>query len=377
MVSTDGGRHDVEVSSRVRRPVYWGNTEQGDVSNIVRRCSWFRKGSTDITPTPYEEEDAEKLEYAFRDCLESGVWQKQVEVSGESPGLVQLVSPFSMHHYSTSLTPAFPSSVSIAESQAPDMVKRGADDFNVSDGEADQVDHLVFLVHGIGPVCDLSFRSVEDCVDTFREIGIDLVGSHFRQSVESGRVGRVEVLPVSWHKALHSDADGIDGRLKPITLRSIPMLREFTNDTILDVLLYTSPAYCQLIVNTVAGEINRMYNIFKKRNPTFSGGVSVAGHSLGSVILFDLLMHQKPTEEDASQPAAATEGVEELQQKGVGNVLTASDVRAKKTDLDESLKSVHFEMGSAGTGHPSIAYPQLCFSPHAAFLLGSPIGTIF
>ena len=74
------------------------------------------------------------------------------------------------------------------------------------------------------------------------------MGSHFRQSVDSGRVGRVEVLPVSWHEALHSDADGIDQRLKPITLRSIPMLREFTNDTILDVLLYTSPAYCQVSV---------------------------------------------------------------------------------------------------------------------------------
>ena len=83
-------------------------------------------------------------------------------------------------------------------------------------------------------------------VDTFRELGDDLVSTHFHQSVERGEVGRVEVLPVSWHKALHSDTHGIDERLKPITLRSIPMLREFTNDTILDVLLYTSPAYCQV-----------------------------------------------------------------------------------------------------------------------------------
>ena len=35
-----------------------------------------------------------------------------------------------------------------------------------------------------------------------------------------------------------------------------------------------------------------MYELFKARNPHFHGGVSVAGHSLGSVILFDLLCHQ-------------------------------------------------------------------------------------
>ncbi|KAF2357050.1 DDHD domain [Trinorchestia longiramus] len=380
LVSTDGGRYDVEVSSRVRRPVYWGSAsaDSTDHSTPVRRCSWFRKGPADLAPVPYEEAVAEKLEDAYRESAESGVWGRQVEVTGELQGLVVISSPLAMHHYSTSLVNAFPSSVSIAESQAPDVVKRGADDFSVADGECEQVDHLVFLVHGIGPVCDLSFRSVEQCVDSFRELGSELLNSHFRQSVESGRVGRVEVLPVSWHKALHSDADGIDQRLKPITLRSIPMLREFTNDTIVDVLLYTSPAYCQLIVDTVAGEINRMYKLFCERNPRFSGGASVAGHSLGSVILFDLLMHQKKNEDSEPESVSLPEGgsgVELLQQKGVGSVLTAFDIRAKRSQSasHDNCKSVHFELGTAGTGQPSIVYPQLLFCPQGAFLLGSPI----
>lgn len=30
-------------------------------------------------------------------------------------------------------------------------------------GEPDQVDHLVFMVHGIGPACDLRFRSIIQC----------------------------------------------------------------------------------------------------------------------------------------------------------------------------------------------------------------------
>ena len=30
-------------------------------------------------------------------------------------------------------------------------------------GELPKVDHLVFMVHGIGPVCDLRFRSMIEC----------------------------------------------------------------------------------------------------------------------------------------------------------------------------------------------------------------------
>lgn len=44
----------------------------------------------------------------------------------------------------------------------PRVVKRGVDEFNIDEGEPEQVDHLLFLVHGIGSVCDLKFRSVEE-----------------------------------------------------------------------------------------------------------------------------------------------------------------------------------------------------------------------
>lgn len=44
----------------------------------------------------------------------------------------------------------------------PRVVKRGMDEFNIDDGEPEKVDHLLFLVHGIGSVCDLKFRTVEE-----------------------------------------------------------------------------------------------------------------------------------------------------------------------------------------------------------------------
>jgi hypothetical protein len=32
-------------------------------------------------------------------------------------------------------------------------------------------------------------------------------------------------------------------------------------------LFYTSPLYCQTILDTVCGEINRMFKLFSSRNP--------------------------------------------------------------------------------------------------------------
>lgn len=42
------------------------------------------------------------------------------------------------------------------------MVKRDLDDFTIEPGECQKVDHLLFMVHGIGSACDLKMRSVEE-----------------------------------------------------------------------------------------------------------------------------------------------------------------------------------------------------------------------
>lgn len=41
-------------------------------------------------------------------------------------------------------------------------MKRGTDEFTIDDGEPEQIDHLLFMVHGIGSACDLKFRKVEE-----------------------------------------------------------------------------------------------------------------------------------------------------------------------------------------------------------------------
>jgi len=39
-------------------------------------------------------------------------------------------------------------------------VKRGLEDFVIPEGEPDTIDHLLFLVQGIGSACDLKFRGL-------------------------------------------------------------------------------------------------------------------------------------------------------------------------------------------------------------------------
>ncbi|XP_068228362.1 phospholipase DDHD2-like isoform X2 [Palaemon carinicauda] len=348
LIPTEGGRYDVSITEHLRKPVYWE-----EEPSHVRRCSWFKKSPLEAQPVPYEEEMAEQLEAEYRDAMMTGKWHRQIDAPGGDR--IMIHSTRTMIHY-VGLDSDF---ASVNGSHAPLSVKRGTEDFEIMDGEADEVDHLLFLVHGIGSVCDLRFRAVEECVDDFRKLGHQLLSSHFKQSVDMGLVGRVEILPVSWHKALHGDATGIDRKLKPITLRSIPKLREFTNDTILDVLLFTSPIYCQHIMDTVASELNRLYNLFSERNPSFKGLVSLGGHSLGSVILFDLLMHQSANDEE--------------EEEGEETPVSKEEYSPHERPSKDSISSpINYVMGGQGTGQPSLIYPKLIFKPEAFFLMGSP-----
>ncbi|KAG0484473.1 hypothetical protein HPP92_008552 [Vanilla planifolia] len=54
-----------------------------------------------------------------------------------------------------------------------------------------------------------------------------------------------------------------------------------------------SPIYCQNIIDSVSVQLNKLYAKFLKRNPHYNGKVSLYGHSLGSVLSYDILCHQE------------------------------------------------------------------------------------
>ncbi|RHZ58479.1 uncharacterized protein CDV56_108063 [Aspergillus thermomutatus] len=195
-----------------------------------------------------------------------------------------------------------------------------------------QIDHLVLVTHGIGQRLGLRLESINFIHDvnvlrkTMKSVykaspDLQALNSAFS---DSQRNCRVQVLPVCWRHLLDfpyrgvrqnrkeldlADADSHDDSFYPglndITLDSVPAVRNLISDLAMDVLLYQS-AYCEHISTIVKQECNRILKLFKQRNPTFKGSVSLCGHSLGSAILFDILCHQ-PSNPCLEQSSASGE----------------------------------------------------------------------
>ncbi|KAF1529176.1 Phospholipase DDHD2, partial [Eudyptula albosignata] len=422
VVPTSGGRYDVHLKKRQRVAVYW----EEEVSE-VRRCTWFYKGDKDNKYIPYSETFSKELEEAYMIAVTLDEWKKKLE--SPSREIIILHNPKLMVHYHPVATSDDWGSTP-TEQGRPRTVKRGVENIaaEIPNGEPLQIDHLVFVVHGIGPACDIRFRSIIQCVNDFRNVSLSMLQAHFKKAQEQQQIGRVEFLPVNWHSSLHST--GVDVDLERITLPSINRLRHFINDTILDVFFYNSSTYCQTIVDTVASEMNRLYQLFLQRNPLFKGGVSIAGHSLGSLILFDLLTNQKaaPEEdehsEEGSRTTSSNRGIEEVKEilkklelseycdvfekekmdRQALFLCTEKNLKEMGIPLGPRMKILHYissktemqcraEPGSplqrdpdstddgrncqyrdVGLGQVSANYPQLNYKPTIFFAFGSPIG---
>ncbi|KFW90883.1 Phospholipase DDHD2, partial [Phalacrocorax carbo] len=415
VVPTSGGRYDVHLKKRQRVAVYW----EEEVSE-VRRCTWFYKGDKDNKYIPYSETFSEELEEAYMIAVTLDEWKKKLE--SPSREIIILHNPKLMVHYHPVATSDDWGSTP-TEQGRPRTVKRGVENIaaEIPNGEPLQIDHLVFVVHGIGPACDIRFRSIIQCVNDFRNVSLSMLQAHFKKAQEQQQIGRVEFLPVNWHSSLHST--GVDVDLERITLPSINRLRHFINDTILDVFFYNSSTYCQTIVDTVASEMNRLYQLFLQRNPLFKGGVSIAGHSW-SLILFDLLTNQKaaPEEdehsEEGSRTTSSNRGIEEVKEilkklelseycdvfdkekmdRQALFLCTEKNLKEMGIPLGPRMKLLHYisskmemqvcplhclrssddgkncQYRDIGLGQVSANYPQLNYKPTIFFAFGSPIG---
>ena len=445
LIPTDGGRYDVNIGERVKTAVYWPEAEP----TPIRRCSWFYHSNVDGRWIPYEEQLAARLEEEYRSANETGQWGTKLEIAGGE--YITLHSASVMMHFPTATPSTLDDWGQVQPPQdpmlKPRIVHRGLEGLpEIPDGEnPGEVDHLIFVIHGIGSACDMKLRSIVGVTDGLRELTADMSERHFSFAHLSNKASRVEFLPVNWHKTLHGEDEGTDSRLKPMTLRSIPKLRGFVNDTILDVLFYTSPVYCQKILNTVTSEINRMYTLFMARNENFKGEVSFIGHSLGSLIMFDILCNQTEKVDTidsrevsdgntevicgSDNPGGLDINISEVSVEQLfvnlgieGGLATpfvreGIDVEALMTCGDEDLKEgglplgprkrllafiesrktanstggigisgleafikassiedIKYTVGPAGTGQPSVKYPQLMFEVSSFYALGSPIG---
>eukprot|EP00533_Pseudo-nitzschia_delicatissima_P009551 CAMPEP_0116081600 /NCGR_PEP_ID=MMETSP0327-20121206/2281_1 /TAXON_ID=44447 /ORGANISM="Pseudo-nitzschia delicatissima, Strain B596" /LENGTH=1167 /DNA_ID=CAMNT_0003572341 /DNA_START=157 /DNA_END=3660 /DNA_ORIENTATION=- len=223
---------------------------------------------------------------------------------------------------------------------------------NTHDNER-EVEHLILVVHGIGEMMqayDLfglkKVPNIADCCSYLRanhaEIS-DAKVSQIAKEINKTKSGRVEYLPIEWHEAFSAQkarrtlADPVSSpsenrkqkvRVDDISLRTIPTLRSFANDTLMDILYFMSPAHHDIIVDIVTFELNFVAKRFRKLTG-FKGDISIIGHSIGSVIAWDILDNQ-------------------------GNQGNTGFFTLSKTD-------------------DSYRYPQLNFKVETMFALGSPI----
>ncbi|RPB29617.1 DDHD-domain-containing protein [Terfezia boudieri ATCC MYA-4762] len=196
------------------------------------------------------------------------------------------------------------------------------DDVN-SEDQGREIEHLLLTTHGIGQRLSERLASVNFVhdVNVFRQTFKSVYGyspnlQAFNDELREAKKNcRIQCLPVCWRHLVdfpersirhsrnvreHDLGSGASGdaieeeypSLADITVEGVPAVRSLITDLALDILLYQSPTYKEHIAKVVLEECNRIYALFKKRNPGFRGKVSLVGHSLGSVILFDLLCTQ-------------------------------------------------------------------------------------
>ncbi|XP_058381209.1 phospholipase DDHD2 isoform X3 [Diceros bicornis minor] len=157
VVPTDGGRYDVHLGERMRYAVYWD-----ELASEVRRCTWFYKGDKDNKYVPYSESFSQVLEETYMLAVTLDEWKKKLESPNRE--IIILHNPKLMVHYQP-VAGSDEWGSTPTEQGRPRTVKRGVENISVDIhcGEPLQIDHLVFVVHGIGPACDLRFRSIVQC----------------------------------------------------------------------------------------------------------------------------------------------------------------------------------------------------------------------
>lgn len=272
---------------------------------------------------------------------------------------------------------------------------------SISEDEyGDDIDHLVLIVHGIGemlqsavPLFGLNIpnlSSIIDCCGFLRKNHAEVQNARFSQmyptaeSTSRASTGRVEYLPIEWHEAFSivsqrmSPADPGEpaasseggqlvrssGRssqvmMKDISLRTIPQMRSFANDTLMDVLYFMSIEHHDIIVDIVTKEMNVVVQKFRALTG-FHGRVSIIGHSLGSIITWDILEHQFQAGSSGSTGGGAREDNEYTEDLDSGSPIV--------DQMPEALNPSSFSLQTS-----RFQYPKLRFDVDNAFMLGSPI----
>jgi len=196
-------------------------------------------------------------------------------------------------------------------------LQRGYGQYTI-EGEDDEnalgdLTHCIFVVHGIGEAMwskeDVSTLSMSEELEQLRMTVNRKKVTAWREECKKCEKqkqplppppNRVEFIPIEWYDKVRSPSHSLVTSLTAVTLSSIPALRSIANDVIFDVLMYLTPEFCEAILQCVTTQIIELFSTFQRINPSFiarGGKFSLVGHSLGSVIVWDILSILKDKED--------------------------------------------------------------------------------
>jgi hypothetical protein len=272
------------------------------------------------------------------------------------------------------------------------VLQRGYGEYEVLGEETEMalgsVKHLLFVVHGIGEALfsreDGYVPGVLDQTHTLRsELQRKQLEGWKKQCEKAVIAGtdkppppaRIEVIPIEWFSRMHDSSSALMRSLKGSTLNTIPALRAIANDVVFDVLMYLTPAFCEAVLETVTEQINELYQTFQVVHPDFlpvGGKCSLAGHSLGSVICWDLLAVLKQSN-IASHGESSSTAKQDSDNAASGAPVPA----AVPVGYQAYAQAEHADKAHNGTYGPSLTKPMtqtIPFEPEHTLFLGSPLG---
>lgn len=276
-------------------------------------------------------------------------------------------------------------------------LQRGYGDYIV-DGEEEEcalgpVRHLSFIIHGIGEAMwskeDSGVNSLVDEVNTLRTTVHKKMYSDWQQdckkceksnSKHPPSPNRIEFIPIEWYNQIHSSSSTLKNDLISSTLSGVPKLRAIANDVIFDVLVYNTPEFCAKVLDCVTNKICNLHEGFQNVHKGFvknGGSFSIVGHSLGSVITWDLLSILSDNLKSGKKTPFQGKGTKDDPiMMGFELPSHASTRVGYETFLIQNERnSTDNEVG--GTWGPSLNKKMtktIPFIPSFTFFLGSPIG---
>lgn len=158
-VTVKGGRFEVDLINLKMRPIYWDG-----VSVEIKRCLWFYKENNDNRFKPYDEQYSKLLEKQYELTLTNNLFHKKFTLeANEEEVFVFHSTTIMLHFVQSSIVDEFGNVNS--DAQRPRIMKRGVNEVveKIEPDEIEQIDHLIFVVHGIGEGCDIKFRPIVDC----------------------------------------------------------------------------------------------------------------------------------------------------------------------------------------------------------------------